>query len=708
MPTYFDGVKSYATVSITSTDDGIEVASFLEATEGVIALFDSLGSAFGVVKSDMTGNVAKIRTKYNENPAKYATLQLLVLGELAEKKRTAAEGLLWLKRTLEFTALGLRKNFDSPTKEELSVSFNAAYTTTLSPYHNFLIRPVFAMAMKACPYRADFYQKLGSSEPNFDEQFRTWLAALEKIVAILVAFFTKNGINEKEPVVSKKSGNVYEKRLILKYLADGGKEPGTGEPLTEDDLIAVKTTKIIKPRPPTVNSVPALLSLLQNEWDSVMLETYQLKQQYQQLRQELSNALYENDAAKRVIARLAKERDQARESLAAITAATAVAAPTPAAAQTATAETAAMDVDEAPPTAALPAEAVQKLEATAQELSKTRKKRKPAPETAAVEDIKSFKQISELTALHSSTNPGIVSLGLLVDNDGEEKKEWVLTGGKDGSVLVHDIRSEKQVISIKAHTTKKVTSTVWIDKGSNKGNGFITASADKTAKVWQFENDRKGNPTAKASATFKGHTSDVTDLSLHPTGDYFASCSNDSTWAFNDIDAGKQILRISDPETSDGYNSISFHPDGLLIGTGTNTGVVRIWEAKSGNNVTSFSGHEGKISSISFSENGYYLATTSGAQSVVKLWDLRKLTNFHTIDLAPHGVSSVTKAAFDSSAQYLGVAAGSSIWVFLNKQWDELVKVAPHSSEVTDFAFGENSKYIVSSGNDRKVVISGV
>ena len=70
------------------------------------------------------------------------------------------------------------------------------------------------------------------------------------------------------------------------------------------------------PRPPNLTSVPTLLFALQNEWDAVVLETFNLRQQNAQLRQELSHALYKEDAAMRVLARVQKERDEAREALA--------------------------------------------------------------------------------------------------------------------------------------------------------------------------------------------------------------------------------------------------------------------------------------------------------------------------------------------------------------------------------------------------------
>lgn len=87
--------------------------------------------------------------------------------------------------------------------------------------------------------------------------------------------------------------------------------------------------------------------MFQEEWDSLALQTHKLQQDLAQARQELSHALYQQDAAVRVISRLTKERDEAREALGRVN----VAAPT---------NGDAMNVDSAP----LPANIVDKVQST--------------------------------------------------------------------------------------------------------------------------------------------------------------------------------------------------------------------------------------------------------------------------------------------------------------------------------------------------------
>jgi pre-mRNA-processing factor 19 len=107
--------------------------------------------------------------------------------------------------------------------------------------------------------------------------------------------------------------------LIEAYIAENHKDPVNGEDLEVSDLINLKSEKIVTPRPPSLTSIPSLLSTFQNEWDALALETFTLRQQLQSTRQELATALYQHDAAVRVIARLTKERDEARDALSKVT-----------------------------------------------------------------------------------------------------------------------------------------------------------------------------------------------------------------------------------------------------------------------------------------------------------------------------------------------------------------------------------------------------
>ena len=68
----------------------------------------------------------------------------------------------------------------------------------------------------------------------------------------------------QDPVVDTRSGYVYERALIEKYLHTEGKCPMTGGPLSSEDLVALKAGKAVKPRHTPAMSVPGLLATLHN------------------------------------------------------------------------------------------------------------------------------------------------------------------------------------------------------------------------------------------------------------------------------------------------------------------------------------------------------------------------------------------------------------------------------------------------------------
>jgi pre-mRNA-processing factor 19 len=226
--------------------------------------------------------------------------------------------------------------------------------------------------------------------------------------------------------------------------------------LHEADLIQLKPTSAslpITPRPPQLASVPSLLNAFQNEWDATMLDLMSVKGKYLETRQELSHALYREDAAKRVIARLMRERDEAREALGALKATVGVQQQETAVAMEGVEGHASFD---------------QVITNTFNEMSKNRKQRRVPPlprETLAHMNLQ-----HALPGLHSATHPGVTALDVLGDQ--------VATGGHDKLVHVYGLDG-KLIASGKGHT-KKVTSVAWIIDGV-----IVSASADKNARLWK-------------------------------------------------------------------------------------------------------------------------------------------------------------------------------------------------------------------------------
>ncbi len=325
---------------------------------------------------------------------------------------------------------------------------------------------------------------------------------------------------------------------------------------------------------------------------------------------------------------------------------------------------------------------VAKMTARAKALSKGRRK-KPLPEGLATpEDLAAFALRGKFP-LHAASGPG---RGILcLDSD----EASVVTGGADGKFKVFDLESQQAVgDAVKAHA-KPITCVKLL--GSAEGTGSAldlvgTCSADKTCKIWK-------KAGGSYELLFALDEDAAVGLDRQATGDYVVVFHKSGSWAFHALEDGAKLATASCENTE--FTCGNFHPDGLILATGTASGDVLIWDVKEQKSVATFQGHKSAIASVSFSENGYYLATTSvDAEEGVKLWDLRKLQNFHTIDV--RGQASGQKfgkkapgvfAQFDSSGAFLAVGCGKSAQIYGAKQgWKALLPEAAGFADVQSTA----------------------
>lgn len=504
-------------------------------------------------------------------------------------------------------------------------------------------------------------------------------------------------------MVSSKSGLLYERRLIEKHVAETGRDPVTGDELSLQDLVAIKSNKAVRPRPPQAASIPGMLTVFQNEWDALMLQNVALEQQLHTARQELAQSLYQADAAHRVIARVKKERDQARAYLeeldrhVALPQAAADAAPAPAGAavpngrqveekEDADAERAAKRAK-----AGITPDIIAELSECNKELSTQRKQRKIPESLAKAEAVEAYTQVAS-HPLHKTTKPGILALDI------HPSKDLIVTGGMDGAAVVLD-RLAGQVTSTLTGHSKRVSHVKFVAKEEL----LLTASADKTVRIWKGQSDG----SYEMRHVIADHTAEVKAVTVHATEKYFVSASADRSWCFYELASGVCLTEVKDPSVEEGYTAAAFHPDGLILGTGTAESLVRIWDIKSKLNVAKFEGHTGPVTDISFSENGYFLATAG--PDGVKLWDLRKLKNFRTF--APYDAGTPTNSVqFDHSGSYLALA-GSDARIYqvgsVKQEWHH-IKTLPDLSgtgKVTAVRFGHDAAYIALATMDRNLRI---
>ncbi len=269
--------------------------------------------------------------------------------------------------------------------------------------------------------------------------------------------------------------------------------------------------------------------------------------------------------------------------------------------------------------------------------------------------------------------------------------QYVLTSSRDRSAKLWAVAGNPVGVTYRGHTGE-----VYGVAFSRDGQRVATASADMTARLWSTAS---GLPVRE----FLGHTDQVLSVALSPDGTQLLTGSLDQTAKLWDTATGR--LRWTLTGHTGQVFSVAFSPDGKLALAGGDT-TAWLWDTATGQPVHTFNGHTRTVWGVAFSPDGRYIITTS-LDSTLRLWDAKtfqevsvwnqgSVDEIYGVTFSPD--SKLVLASLPShSAQLWDVASGQPVRTFYG-----------HTNTVYIVDFSPDGRYAVTGSQDRTADIWSV
>jgi WD40 repeat protein/serine/threonine protein kinase len=154
-------------------------------------------------------------------------------------------------------------------------------------------------------------------------------------------------------------------------------------------------------------------------------------------------------------------------------------------------------------------------------------------------------------------------------------------------------------------------------------------------------------------------------------------------------------------------HSVALSPDGKLLATGTQAGVVRIWQARTGTVLKEFKAHGAGAWTVAFSPDGRQLAT-GGFDGMIYLWDVETILQGKpdedpkpSFPLEP--TQRVWSVTFSPDGKYLASGSGftgdqkGALTVWDLRSHQELFKLTHFTDTVTCVAFSPDGRQLATT-----------
>jgi WD40 repeat protein len=219
------------------------------------------------------------------------------------------------------------------------------------------------------------------------------------------------------------------------------------------------------------------------------------------------------------------------------------------------------------------------------------------------------------------------------------------------------------------------------------GTLLATASADFTAELWDVETGRRLN------ITLRRHRNPIDAVAFSRDGARLATAGRDGWVSVWEASSGTIVQGVREPRSGEAL-TVDFHPDGQILAA---------WK-DAAPTITRIDHHRGPISSVAISHDGTRLATAS-LDKTVKVWDARTGEELRILKGHERRVNAV---AFDREGTRL--ATGSDD--FTARVWDVATAKQLYppldghgSHRVNAVAFSPDGARLATAGDDSNVKV---
>ncbi|OJT20892.1 hypothetical protein BO221_28760 [Archangium sp. Cb G35] len=259
----------------------------------------------------------------------------------------------------------------------------------------------------------------------------------------------------------------------------------------------------------------------------------------------------------------------------------------------------------------------------------------------------------------------------------------VLTASADKTARIWHTDGTGQPIILSGHTGTVNSATF-----SRNGALVLTASVDKTARIWR--SDGTGKPVI-----LSGHKDEVTSATFSPDGSFVLTSSLDKTARIWRTDGTGQPIILSGHKQ--GVNSATFSPDGSFVLTASADKTARIWRSDGTGQPIILSGHKDEVTSATFSPDSSLVLTASW-DNTARIWRSDGTGKPRTLSGHTDTVTSATFSPDGSLVLTASVDNTARIW-HLNGTEEPLV-LSGHRDEVSSATFSPDGSRVLTASWD--------